>query len=55
MEVKQTGGIRYAHTNVVAHDWRAIADFYIEVFDCVPVGPERDQTIELHSAFAERA
>lgn len=42
MEVKQGSGIRYAHTNVVAHDWRALADFYIDVFDCVQVGPERD-------------
>lgn len=42
MEVEQGKGIRYAHTNVVARDWRALADFYIEVFDCEAVGPERD-------------
>lgn len=34
--------IRYAHTNLIADDWRKIADFYIEVFDCVPVSSERD-------------
>lgn len=34
--------IRYAHTNLIADDWRKISDFYIEVFDCVPVSSERD-------------
>ena len=34
--------IRYAHTNVVAKDWRALAEFYIQVLDCEPVPPERD-------------
>ena len=33
---------RYAHTNIVARDWRALADFYIGVFGCELVGPERD-------------
>ncbi len=33
---------RYAHTNLIADDWRRVADFYIEVFDCVPVSSERD-------------
>jgi glyoxylase I family protein len=37
---------RYAHTNLVAYDWRRLADFYIEVFECTPVPPERDQTGE---------
>jgi catechol 2,3-dioxygenase-like lactoylglutathione lyase family enzyme len=36
------GGIRYAHTNLVAQDWKAIADFYIRVFECEPVSSERD-------------
>lgn len=35
-------GIRYAHTNLIARDWRALADFYIEHLGCVPVLPERD-------------
>jgi catechol 2,3-dioxygenase-like lactoylglutathione lyase family enzyme len=33
---------RYAHTNLVARDWRRLADFYVEVFGCEPVPPERD-------------
>ena len=34
-------GIRYIHTNLVARDWKALADFYIGAFGCVPVPPER--------------
>ncbi|MCE9603415.1 MAG: VOC family protein [Planctomycetia bacterium] len=34
--------IRYAHTNLIADDWRGLADFYVEVFDCVPISSERD-------------
>ena len=33
---------RYVHTNLIARDWRALADFYQAVFGCVPVPPERD-------------
>ena len=33
---------RYAHTNLIAQDWRALAEFYQRVFGCVPVPPERD-------------
>jgi len=33
---------RYAHTNLIARDWRRLATFYQDVFDCVPVPPERD-------------
>lgn len=33
---------RYAHTNLIAEDWRALAGFYQEIFGCVPVPPERD-------------
>jgi predicted enzyme related to lactoylglutathione lyase len=33
---------RYVHTNLIAADWRSLADFYIQVFGCVPVPPERD-------------
>src|SRR5512143_2054126 len=32
---------RYTHTNLVARDWRRLADFYQQVFGCVPVPPER--------------
>lgn len=33
---------KYAHTNLVAADWRSLAHFYIDVFGCLPVPPERD-------------
>jgi len=36
------GTIKYAHTNIVARDWRALAQFYQQVFDCEPIPPERD-------------
>lgn len=34
-------GARYAHTNLIARDWRALARFYAEAFGCTPVPPER--------------
>lgn len=33
---------RYAHTNLIARDWRELARFYRDVFGCVPKPPERD-------------
>jgi glyoxylase I family protein len=36
--------VRYAHTNLVARDWRALAAFYEEVFGCTRVPPERDMS-----------
>ncbi len=33
---------KYVHTNLIAQDWRSLADFYQQVFGCVPVPPERD-------------
>lgn len=33
---------RYVHTNIVARDWRALAKFYRDVFDCTPLPPERN-------------
>ena len=33
---------KYAHTNLVARDWRSLVRFYQDVFGCVPVPPERD-------------
>ena len=33
---------RYAHTNLIARDWRRLAAFYENVLGCVPVPPERD-------------
>jgi predicted enzyme related to lactoylglutathione lyase len=35
-------GARYVHTNLIGHDWRALAAFYRLVFGCVDVPPERD-------------
>jgi predicted enzyme related to lactoylglutathione lyase len=32
---------KYAHTNLIAKNWRKLARFYQEVFGCVPVPPER--------------
>lgn len=37
---------RYTHTNIIAHDWRALAAFYENVFGCVPVPPERHYPAE---------
>ena len=33
---------KYGHTNIIAEDWRALANFYQQLFGCVPVPPERD-------------
>ncbi len=33
---------KYAHTNLVADDWRRLASFYQNMFGCVIVPPERD-------------
>ena len=33
---------KYAHTNIVARDWKLLADFYQDVFGAYPVPPERD-------------
>lgn len=33
---------KFGHTNLIAADWRRLADFYQHVFGCVPVPPERD-------------
>lgn len=35
-------GTRFGHVNVTATDWRRLAEFYTEVFDCQFVPPERD-------------
>lgn len=34
--------IQYVHTNLIAKDWRKLAQFYIDVFGCRPLYPERD-------------
>ena len=33
---------RFGHLNLIARDWRALAAFYIRVFGCEIVPPERD-------------
>jgi len=38
--------IKYVHTNIIAKDWEKLAQFYIRVFGCQPVYPERDLTGE---------
>jgi len=35
-------GAKFAHTNLIARDWRKLADFYVRLFGCVPVPPERN-------------
>jgi len=34
--------IAFSHVNLVSRDWRALADFYIHVFDCIEKPPARD-------------
>lgn len=34
--------IKYTHTNIVSADWKTLSEFYINVFGCKPVPPERD-------------
>ena len=34
--------IRYAHTNLIARDWKRLAQFYERIFECIPVSSERD-------------
>jgi predicted enzyme related to lactoylglutathione lyase len=41
---------KYVHTNLIAEDWRALADFYERVLGCTLVPPERDYQGELFDA-----
>ncbi len=34
----------YTHTNIISDDWKKLANFYIEVFECEPVPPERNMS-----------
>ena len=34
--------LRYAHTNLIAKDWRSLSNFYQKVFGCKPIGHQRD-------------
>ena len=42
MEQPAARGARFGHVNVIASDWRRLADFYTTVFGCELVPPERD-------------
>lgn len=52
--------MRFAHTNIVARNWRLLSEFYIKVFQCKVKPPERklsgswlDQATGLHGAILE--
>ena len=34
--------IKFAHTNIIAQDWKKLANFYVEVFGCKIVAPRRN-------------
>ncbi|MEM8895067.1 MAG: VOC family protein, partial [Bacteroidota bacterium] len=36
--------IRYAHTNIVSANWKALVDFYVKTFQCKVVPPIRNQS-----------
>ena len=36
--------MRFAHTNIIARDWRKLSLFYETVFDCRPLHPQRKQS-----------
>jgi len=33
---------KFVHTNLIAQDWRKLAEFYQQVFGCTPVPPDRN-------------
>lgn len=39
--LRTKNNIKYVHTNLIARNWKLLAKFYIEVFDCKPIYPER--------------
>ncbi len=36
--------MRFAHVNIISEDWQPLSDFYVHVFDCEIVPPQRDQS-----------
>lgn len=36
--------MRFAHTNIVSTDWKALVDFYVNTFNCKIIPPIRDQS-----------
>ena len=47
MQEPTVRGARFGHVNVIARDWRRLADFYTSVFGCARVPPERDYAGEV--------
>jgi catechol 2,3-dioxygenase-like lactoylglutathione lyase family enzyme len=52
--------MRYAHTNIIARDWKCLSDFYTRVFGCIVKPPQRnlsgdwlDRATGLHHAKLE--
>jgi hypothetical protein len=41
---------KYAHTNLIARDWRVLAAFYEGVFGCTFVLPQQSYDVSLHSS-----
>jgi predicted enzyme related to lactoylglutathione lyase len=42
--------MKYVHTNIIARDWKSLAQFYMDVFDCQIAPPER----YLHGLWADQ-
>ena len=38
---RESNSMRFAHTNIAAKDWKRLAEFYINVFNCRIKPPER--------------
>jgi len=36
--------MKFAHTNIISSNWKVLADFYIQTFDCKIVPPIRKQS-----------
>lgn len=34
--------IKFSHINIISKNWKALADFYVKVFECNPLPPERN-------------
>jgi predicted enzyme related to lactoylglutathione lyase len=34
--------IKYVHTNIISSNWKKLAEFYINVFNCKEIPPERE-------------
>jgi catechol 2,3-dioxygenase-like lactoylglutathione lyase family enzyme len=36
--------MKFAHTNIISTNWKVLADFYVQTFDCKIVPPARNQS-----------